>query len=417
MANIKAGLTAGSGYLVGLSGSLFAGVESKAIANITLGGAFILDIKGINMDKSEFAYELSAKLLANIGASIEGRALGIFHKKLYEVKLAEYELGDYEFTGSSSFSSEGKPKTVTQNPKFQGSISDGKANEPKYSVIQEDEKVQELLLDAKANIIDIDGEKRKEILSKLTIGVKEQASSLLRKHQDLKVIFDGHMKELMEIILRKDVYFRKYIDSPGIEEKLKNFDESHNLTQKKNTIRDEGNNLDQLEAELNKILKIMNDVESEISGADMEESSGNKGDKVKNGKLETDQIGEQLGRINTNISFSGIQEGLTKLGADALSLEVSASIMTKDKFLEISTTKGFLGGENERKRVKIVDDSLAKYDSLRKKSKDEQIKFLTENLLPEVIKYSELSFSSRTEAALLLKFQIEQAISRLRRSN
>ena len=74
-----------------------------------------------------------------------------------------------------------------------------------------------------------------------------------------------------------------------------------------------------------------------------------------------------------------------------------------------------MGGENERKRVTSVDKALAEYDAVRGGTKEEQIPVL-EKLLLQVQSYATLSFSSRTEASLLLQYQVEHALNKLKKS-
>ena len=95
-------------------------------------------------------------------------------------------------------------------------------------------------------------------------------------------------------------------------------------------------------------------------------------------------------------------------------MRVSASVMTSEKWIQISTTQGFIREENPRKRVKPVDEALKSYDAVRKSSASTQITKL-EDLLKQINIYETKKFSSRTQAVLLLKYQVEEAINKLKK--
>ncbi|NEQ75367.1 MAG: DUF4157 domain-containing protein [Okeania sp. SIO2C9] len=175
---INAGLTAGSGYVIGISGNLFAGVESKADAKLNLEGGFKFAKEGFDPGSSSLiSYDLNAKLLADIGANIQGHALGIFHKKLYEIKFAQFELGTYTFKGKTGFSKEGKPMVTNEQPSFKGS-SPGKANFPEYTIISDSELIAKLSDDNMT--IWNSGDKKKEIVEEKL----DELSQLVEKYID-----------------------------------------------------------------------------------------------------------------------------------------------------------------------------------------------------------------------------------------
>ena len=414
---LGAGIVAGSTYVVGISANVFAALEAKAGVTMNMEGVFtkLTEL----LDNSQISYSLGAKLVASFGANVQGHAFGIFHKKLYEIKLAEFEFGKYERSGTTSFNKNGSPKPSSIDGKIGFTPRD---KELDHTVNGNEQEVERLLLDASQSILDTEnGAKRKEILNKLTRNVAHEASCLLEMQQSLKGDFNKHMKDLMNIIVRKDMYFQQHFDEAGIQQKLDQFDAKFKIKEKQNIIRNEGFQLDQVEAQLKKILATMNDVESAINSKNLERSAGDihaKADKSEElNSLKLDLLSDR------NISLGDAEKGLDQLQAEKIALtdEVSQSVMSPSVFLTMSTTmeKEFvLFGEQKetvRKNIEPVDTALKEYDKVRGSSPEDQKEKL--DILNKAIEtYLGLwRRSSRTQQVLILKFQVEDALAQLKK--
>lgn len=408
---ISAGAEFGARLAVALQANLYAQAGLKINTKADLSGAVkYTDGKLEQTDPLKMLYELKSIVTAEVGGELKVKAFLFYDKQLTKVKFKDWTLGEWSKSGQFGSSPEGDRIEDKNKGEFGSPVTGPTVD----SEIVEGEKAKELLLSTHERIIG-SGAKRKELITQLTVDVSKLASELLTKQQKLKREFDTSMNELMKIILRKDAFFREHYKSPDIEGSLSKFDSKNKLDEKRDYIRQKGGILDDYEAELNKILGLMNNVESGLDVVGLESGVGNKVENIESQKTKADTIKEGItGLTAPEIESEALNSELTEMGADALSVEVSSSVMTKDKFIEISTTSGLLGGENERKRVKEVDDALKAYDQVRTKSKEVQIPIL-ENLLEKVKTYISVRFSSRTQAALLLQYQVEQALSKLKR--
>jgi len=408
---ISAGVELGARLAVALQANLYAQAAVNFNTKADLSGSLLYADDHLEFpDPLQMLYELKNKITAEVGGELRLKAFMFYDKQLTRVQFKNWDLGEWSKSGEISSSKDGKLNDKQDEGKF------GKApGEPMVEKeILEGKAAQELLLQAQTRIIG-SGAKRKEILSNLTVDVKNLSSQLLHKHQVLKRDFDNDMNKLMEIILRKDLYFRENINLDGIQKKLDDFDKKHKLDDKRDVIRTTGGQLDEYEAELGKILGVMNDVESSLDIVALEEGTGSSHSKIEEKTGQAKEIQTSLNTLNTNeVTFAEMKSDLDKMGANALTVTVSNSVMTASKFIELSTTKGVLGGENERKRVAVVDKALVGFDEVRNGSKEEQIAAL-EKLLPEVTSYALVKFSSRTESALLLQYQVESALIRLKK--
>ena len=211
---VNAGLTAGSGYIVGVSGSLFAGIESKATANTDLTGGFTIDTQGLHPETTKLGYDLEAILKTDIGANVKAHALGIFHKKLYEIKFAEYELGSYTFKGFTTLNEKGKPELVEAKPQFEGKKDGGKAKSlEEAGLLTEvpDEKMIEQLVDDNRVIMN-SGDKKREVAN-------EKVEAYTQRADEIYVSIEQLLQEKldMEGNLTEDEYQKK------LDKKIKKF--------------------------------------------------------------------------------------------------------------------------------------------------------------------------------------------------
>lgn len=99
-ASIKVGAGVGHSWIV------YAGVFAKAMAEAvakgtaTMKGCFVKADGSYGLDSAHLDYGLKATLTASISAGAEAKALGFFNKTLYEVKAAEWKIGETERKGS-----------------------------------------------------------------------------------------------------------------------------------------------------------------------------------------------------------------------------------------------------------------------------------------------------------------------------
>jgi hypothetical protein len=409
---ISAGVELGARLAIALQANLYAqaGLNISTTADLT-GALLYSDSKLEQSDPLKMLYELKSAITAEVGGEIRVKAFLFYDKQLTKVKFKDWTLGEWTKSGQFGSLPDGKRSEDTKEGGFGNAIT-----EPTMShEILEGEKAEKLLLSANERIIG-SGAKRKELISSLTIDVSKLASQLLLKHQVIKREFDDSMNKLMQIILRKDVFYRKNFGTDNITALLSTFDNKNNLEAKKDEIRAKGAILDNYETELKKILDLMNDVESGLDIVGLEDGVGSKKETIDSESNQTKSIEEDMKTLSPpTINLQNLNSELNKMGADALSVSVSSSIMTLEKFIEISTTKGALGGENIRKRVKVIDDTLQTYNTVRAGAKSVQIPIL-ENLLEKLRVYIDFNFSSRTQAALLLQYQVEQALEKLKRS-
>lgn len=409
---ISAGVELGARLAVALQANLYAqaGLNISTTADLT-GSLLYIDSEMKQSDPLKMLYELKSAITAEVGGELRVKAFMFYDKQLTRVKFKDWTLGEWTKAGQFGSLPDGKRSEDTKKGAFSDAITEPTMNHE----VLEGEEAKRLLLSARERIIG-SGSKRKELITSLTHDVSVLASDLLKKHQTIKREFDNSMNKLMEIILRKDAFFRKNINSDNVTALLNTFDTKNKLKEKQDEIRNKGAILDNYEAELNKILGLMNDVESGLEIVGLEDGIGTNKEKIDSQKEQTSTIETKMESLTPpEIDVQNLNTELNQMGAEALSVSVSSSIMTKAKFIEISTTKGVLGGENERKRVKVIDDTLQAYDAVRGTDKSAQIPIL-ESLLEKLRTYIAFKFSSRTQAALLLQYQVEQALDKLKRS-
>lgn len=409
---INAGVELGLRLAVALQANLYAQalLHINSTADLT-GGLQFADSKMTQSHPLIMLYELKSAVTAEVGGEIKVKAFMFYDKQLTKIKFKDWKLGEWSKSGKF-LDSEGKRTEDEQKGKFLNDVSGPTLT----SEILEGEEAKKLLLSANERIIG-SGAKRKELITELTKDVSILASQLLKKQQKLKQEFDENMNDLMKIIIKKDLFYRKHFEQEGISAKLTVFDTKNKLDEKKDKIRNAGAILDNYEAELSKILKLMNNVEAGLDIVGLEDGTGNNTGQINNTKNEALHIEGKIDELSpVNIPHEKLNSELDKMGAEALTVDISSSIMTLEKFVEISTTKGTFGGETDRKRVMIIDNELQAYNNVRNASKAEQIPIL-ESLKQKLDTYIAYKFSSRTQAALLLKFQVEQALSKLKRKD
>jgi hypothetical protein len=408
---ISAGLELGARLAVALQANLYAQAQVAFNTRADLTGSVVYtDGHLVPKDPLTMLYELKNTITAEVGGELKLKAFMFYDKQLTRVKFKDWNLGEWSKSGQIGSGADGQ-KTEQQVP---GKFASDPAGPAMDHEIVEGKEAEQLLLDANARIIG-SGAKRKEILSRLTLDVKTLSTSLLHKHQGLKRDFDSHMEQLMKIILRKDVYFRQNNDADDVQQKLDEFDKEFKLDEKRDLIRAKGETLDEYEAQLEKILGLMNDVETGLDIVSLEGGTGNRHEAITDAKTDANEIKEKSKEmVLPENSYGAMNQKLEQMGASALTVKVATSVMTASKFLEISTTKGIMGGENERIRIVPVDAALAKFDEVRAGSREAQVAAL-DQLLITIRKYTGHSFSSRTEAALLLQYQVENALNKLKK--
>ncbi|QZY54481.1 hypothetical protein [Crassaminicella profunda] len=109
-ARIGAGVKLGSDWILSASAGLFAeaGIHASAIGNI--GTTFYIQNKKIQSKKEgfNFKYNIESKVVAAVGAEVKASALKVFHKKLYEIRFKEWELGLFMMKGEVTRDKKGK---------------------------------------------------------------------------------------------------------------------------------------------------------------------------------------------------------------------------------------------------------------------------------------------------------------------
>ncbi len=158
---IEAGLTAGSGYVVGISGNLYGGVKTEAEALVSLMGDFDFDENGFVPQNNRIGYEINAKILANMGVNVKAHVLGIFHRKLFQFQFFEFKLGELNHKGETSLDKDRNFKKSNDKMNFFGS-KEGVANAPEYKEISDKELIN--YLSDKNKMILNSGDMKKEII-------------------------------------------------------------------------------------------------------------------------------------------------------------------------------------------------------------------------------------------------------------
>lgn len=408
---ISAGAEFGARLAVALQANLYAQSTLKINTSANLTGALqYMNGKFAQIDPLKALYELKSIVTAEVGGELKVKAFMFYDKQLTKVKFKDWTLGEWSKSGELGSNSEGERTEKGKEGAFAKAVKEPTMDQQ----IVEGEEARKLLLATHERIIG-SGVKRKELITSLTVDVSKLASSLLIKQQKIKKEFDKSMSELMKIIIRKDAFFRKHFESDEIQAMLDKFDRENKLDEKRDFIRQKGGVLDEYDIELKKIMSLMNDVESGLDVVALENGAGASKEKIDNQKEKAESIDQNLEGISApRIDSSKLDTELSKMGAEALSVSVSASVMTSEKWIQISTTRGIIRDENPRKRVKPVDEALQSYDNVRESLATAQLPKL-ENLLKEINIYETKKFSSRTQAVLLLKYQVEEAIKKLKK--
>lgn len=408
---ISAGAEFGARLAVALQANLYAQSTLKFNTHANLTGAIrYANGKFDQTDPLKALYELKNIVTAEVGGELKVKAFMFYDKRLTKVKFKDWTLGEWSKSGEIGSATDGDRTEKGKEGAFAKSIKEPTMDQQ----IVEGEEARKLLLATHERIIG-SGAKRKEMIKDLTVDVSKLAASLLIKQQKIKKEFDKSMAELMKVIIRKDAFFRKHHDSDRIQSMLDKFDKENKLDEKRDFIRHKGAVLDDYDLELNKIMALMNDVESGLDVVALENGAGDSKEKIDTEQEKAETIKEDMNEITApTIDASSLDNKLSVMGAEALSVSVSASVMTSEKWIQISTTQGLIREENPRKRVKPVDEALKSYDAVRTSAASTQIAKL-ENLLKEINIYETKKFSSRTQAVLLLKYQVEEAINKLKK--
>lgn len=407
---ISAGAEFGARLAVALQANLYAkaGLNFDTTADFT-GAIKYLDGKLQQSDPLQMLYELKSAVTAEIGGELRVKAFMFYDKQLTKVKFKDWTLGEWSKSGQFGSAPNGTKTEDKQKGKFGGVVAEPNVD----NQIVEGEEARKLLLSARERIIGSGG-KRKELITGLTVDISKLASKLLQKREIIKGEFDTSMDDLMKIILRKDAFFRKNVEAENIQLLLTKFDTKNKLKEKREFIREKGGVLDEYESELHKILSLMNNVESGLDVVGLEDGAGNSKEQIDAQKSVADSIDKSIDELTPpEIASDEMERELDEMGAEALTVRVSSAVMTKEKFIEISTTKGILNRENERKRIVVVDNALGAFDGVRKATREQQMEAL-QNVLVKVKTYISVKFSSRTQAALLLQYQVEQALNKLK---
>ncbi len=106
---IKGFIDVGSSFIFAIGGFIEGATRAKLQAGLALNGKAAKIEKGFDFSDLSFDYNMGANIKAELNAGIHAKALFIFERTLYKMKIKEWDLGKAEKTGSVNLFS-GKEK-------------------------------------------------------------------------------------------------------------------------------------------------------------------------------------------------------------------------------------------------------------------------------------------------------------------
>lgn len=421
---LKGDISAEVAILAGVGIALLAALEGggyikgagKFAADLKAAGKFKFDKKSIKSDATSpivVIYSAGPTITASAGIKLRAKYLFLFEKVLYEKELVSWNFGIFNIHGEATLNAEtDKWESVDKESKFADKDKIGLVG----LVAESEDNTQKLLLDASTHIHG-SGEKRKELLEKLSRDVIHNTGKLLEKHRALELENKAELVKLMSLVLKKDVVFRKSVEHDNIDLKkvLAEFDEKYKLEEIRDLIRNNADKIDSYSEELTKVSRIINNLEGALDKVALDAGTGKNLAIIKKGSEETEEIKAKTDLLKTpTINYDEANKKLSDMGATDSAIKMIDTLMTPIEFHKASTTTGILGGENERKNILLVDNALKAYFAVKNESKAKQKEALTE-LLSVITVYLGHFISSRRAAVLLLEFQAIETLKSLKK--